>query len=179
MGILRILLVLGLLAGCVFLAARAPWYARLDPTQIEKELPAAPLWAPPETPALETFPGFIKGAKISDELGASIVIELNRRALFGRACGFVVGMFFLFGVTGTIIQRRPESSDVVFSLWLSIGLLGAIIVSGTIGHLSGREVFPFLSECLAVGFFAGLVIALKSQTRLPFARRKRKSAPGP
>ena len=176
MGTLRILLVLGVLAACVYLALRAPWTARLDPTAIQIELGDAPLWRPPAAPALDTFPGFIKGAKISDELGAGIVVELNRRAFFGRACGIIVGMFFVFGLVGTFIQRRPETSDVAFSLWLSLGLLVGIVVSATIGQMGGKTAFPFLSECLLVGFIAGLMICLKSQTRLPFAGRKSKPA---
>lgn len=173
MGILRILLVLGLLAGCAFLVFRAPWIARLDPTAIEKQMGNAPLWAPPATPALETFPGFVKGAKLSEELGARIVVEVARMAFFARACTTIVGLFLLFGIAGTIIQRRPATSDVAFSLWLSLGLVAGIVVSATIGRMGhgGTAVFPFLSECLLAGFVAGLMACIKSQTRLPFERR--------
>ena len=173
MGILRILLVLGLLAACAYLSLRAPWEARLDPTGFRKQLGDAPLWAQPEAPALETFPGFVKGAKLSDELGAKIVVELKGREFFGRGLRHRRRLFFVFGVVGTIIQRRPETSDVAFSLWLSLGLLGGVLVSATIGHMSGKN-FPFISECLLVGFIAGLMICVKSQTRLPFGTRKGK-----
>lgn len=172
MSILRILLVLGLFAGCTYIVSQAPWKAFLEPAMFHVDMGNAPLWSPPETPGLDQFDGFYEGAEVPD--GAEIVVKLNRRVFFGRACVIIVGLFFAFGILGTLVERRPESSDVVFSLWLSIGMLLGIVVSVSLGHAAGTEQFPYFSECLLAGFVVGLLIALKSRTRLPLSKGKSK-----
>lgn len=182
MGILRIILVLGLVAGCAYLALRTPWTARLAPSATTMELADAPFWAPPEKPQLNEFPGFVKtpeipreeGINITIDTGVEIVVEVNRRLFFGRACGVIVGLFLLFGIVGTIIQRRPETSDVAFSLWLSLGMSGGILASATVGHLGGQGSLPHLSVFLLVGFVVGLSICIRSQIKPPLPKQKGK-----
>ena len=175
MGLLRLLLVVGLIAGCAAVAFRAPWQARLAPEAFLHDLGNAPIWSPPEAPLLGEFEGFEMGAEPPE--GTEIVVELKRRGFFGRFCIVIVMLFFTFGVIGTFIQRRPSSSDVVFSLWLSVGMVLGIFASATLGHMgSGREQFPFFSECLLVGFVIGLLIAIKSMTRLPIGAGSDKSS---
>jgi hypothetical protein len=190
MGILRILLVVGLIAGCAFVAFRVPWRASLTtdftPTATFKDLGSAPLWAPPAAPEKADFKEFgnqddippgTPGYNVVIDTGLRIVVELNKRALFGKACTVIVGLFFLFGITGTIIQRRPDTSDVAFSLWLSLGMLLGIVTSASLGHAGIRsESLPYFSECLMVGFIAGLLIALKTHPLFGKAKGKKGSA---
>lgn len=184
MGILRILLVVGLIAGSAFVALRAPWRASLKtdftPTATFKELGNAPIWAPPATPKKGDFDEFEEqgdvppgtpGYNVVIDTGLQIVVELDKRALFGKACTVIVGLFFLFGITGTIIQRRPETSDVAFSLWLSLGMLGGIGTSVILGHAGVKsESLPYFSQCLLVGFIVGLLVALKSHPLIGAAK---------
>ncbi|MGK0188843.1 MAG: F0F1-type ATP synthase assembly protein I [Verrucomicrobiales bacterium] len=185
MGILRILLVLGLIAGCAYLALRAPWTARLAPSGTTVKLGDAAIWAAPETPPLDAFPGFGEsseaprvddGIRITVDTGVQAVVELDRRAYFGKACVVIVGLFFLFGIIGTIIQRRPETTDVAFSLWLSLGMLAGILTSATVGHFRGQETLPLVSLFMLVGFLMGFIICIRSQMSPPLAAEpKRKS----
>jgi len=161
MAILRIILVVALIAGCVYVVTRAPWKARLDPTPFTAELPDAPLWAKPEAPGIGVFEQFHKVPE-----GTEIVVILNRRKIFAMLSVVVVGLFFAFGLAGTIIQKRPDSSDVAFSLWLSLGLLGGVAASALIGQASGHQ-FSFFPECLLAGFVTGLLICIRSRARLP------------
>ncbi|MCB1095490.1 MAG: hypothetical protein KDN22_07905 [Verrucomicrobiae bacterium] len=191
MGILRILLVVGLIAGCAFVALRAPWRASLTtdftPTATVKDLGNAPIWAPPATPKKSDFKEFsgqddiqpgTPGYNVVIDTGLRIVVELDKRAMFGKACTVTVGLFFLFGIAGTIIQRRPDSSDVAFSLWLSLGMLLGIVTSASLGHAGvvRSESLPYFSECLLVGFIAGLLIALKTHPLFGPAKGRKGSA---
>ncbi|MDA0811794.1 MAG: hypothetical protein O3C21_05305 [Verrucomicrobia bacterium] len=189
MGILRILLVVGLIAGCAFVALRAPWRASLmtdfTPTATFKDLGNAPIWAPPAAPKKGDFAEFgnqedippgTPGYNVVIDTGLRIVVELDKRALFGKACTLVIGLFFLFGIAGTIIQRRPETSDVAFSLWLSLGMLGGVVTSTTLGQAGVKsESLPFFSECLLGGFIVGLLIALKTHPLFGVAKRAKPS----
>lgn len=169
MTILRVVLVLALLAGCSCIAFMAPWQARLAPDFFTTDLGSAPVWQKPEAPGIEAFEIFENLSEPPQ--GSEIVVELNKRKIFGLLSLVVVGSFFLFGLAGTIVQRRPETSDVAFSLWISIGMIGGVIVSGMLSQAMNKGQFPFFSECLLVGFVAGLMIAIRSRTRLPASRK--------
>jgi hypothetical protein len=174
MTILRIILLVALFGGCAYVVMRAPWQAQLAPSKISSDLADAPLWAPPEAPGIEAFEQF-RFLKDGPPQGMEIVVVLNSRKFFGLLSVVIVGAFFLFGIVGTIIQKRPETSDVAFSLWLSLGLLAGVVASAMIGQAMSREQFPFFSECFLVGFVAGLLIAIRSRTRLPLGEASEKS----
>jgi len=165
MGILRLLLVAALIAGGAFLALRTPFFAYVDGTDLRLHLETAPFWSPPETPKLGAFEGMPRDADLPD---ATIRVVVNRRQLFGALFVTVVGLFFLFGLIGTLIERRPDSMDVSYSLWLSLGMLLGALGSLLIAHLTPdpTDIFPYLPESIAVGFIAGLLINWKGRRRL-------------
>ena len=164
MILLRILLLISLLIGGVWLSWHVPWEAtlRLNVGAAAGQahsipLKETPIFAPPTRPSIDSF------TKIANPyLDRSMyVIEVapKRHEIFTRAAQWVVGSFFAFGLLGFFIQKKPVTSDVAYSLSLSLGFIVGTMASALLARvLENGDRLPWLSHCWTAGVAGAFVI---------------------
>lgn len=166
MTLLRILLVVSLLIGGLWNSWHVPWQGTFrlhigasagQPHTLP--LKDAPFFAPPQKPSIDAF------SKVAnpflDRSMYSIALEPRRHELFTRVAQWVVGSFFAFGVLGCVIQRkrRPVTSDVAYSLALSLGFIVGTMASALAARVvENGDRLPWLSQCWAIGVVGAFVI---------------------
>lgn len=163
---LRMLLLISLLGGGLWLAFHAPWKARAEVLGLtyRVELEDAPYFQPPAAPPLSAFEG--KVSPYLDPQSVAVEVYLDRPRFFSRVAGLVIGSFFLFGVAGYFVDRRPLGSDVAYSLALS----GAFLASSMACLLAARVAdrpglvrwMPIFWAVGAVGALVATVLARRS-----------------
>jgi hypothetical protein len=172
MLVLRLILICSLFVGGGFLAWHVPWKATADFHGVTHEiaLGTAPWFSPPSKPKLDRFKG--KFSPYLDPKSLDIRVSIDDRALFARFAGLVVGAFFVFGVTGWFLDRKPVGSDVAFSLSLTTGFLASSLVCLLVARLLQREnVTAWLPYFWAGGLLLALLATVVARRRAPSAVR--------
>jgi hypothetical protein len=158
MLVLRLILLFVLIVGITVLCFRSPWLAtaELHGLTYQTKLDDAPVFRPPPKPGPAQFKG--KLSPYLDPKSVEISVSLDRFRLFIRFAALIVGGFFLFGLGGLWLSRRPVGPDVAYSLGLSTGFLGSSLLWVLVGRVLERDdIVPWLPYFWAGGILAALI----------------------
>jgi hypothetical protein len=172
MFVLRLILLCSLVIGGVFLVFHVPWKASAELNGITHNIVIgdAPWFSPPPQPKLDQFKG--KFSPYLDPKSVEVRVWMDKPGFFARFAGLVIGAFFVFGIAGWFLDRKPVGSDVAFSLSLTTGFLASSMLCLIVARLVDRDdVTAWLPFFWAGGLLVALLATVLSRRRIAPSRR--------